>query len=110
MSMVHNSVCTFHNLTVHLLHEVRVIIFNGRQIRFTPIEYHLMRYLLTERPVSDKELVEDIFHSELDMWNREALNKHIGNVRRKLKKSGSHLSILRVATFGYILVPNDERH
>jgi DNA-binding response OmpR family regulator len=110
MFVIQNSECTFHNATVYLLHEVRVIVFGERQIRFTPIEYTIMQHLLMERPVSDKELIADIFHSDVDMWTRDALDKHIGNLRRKLKKTCVHLSILRVATFGYILVMQEERN
>jgi DNA-binding response OmpR family regulator len=104
MFVIQYGECTFHNVTVYLLHEVRVIVFGERQIRFTPIEYTIMNYLLTERPVSDKELIADIFHGDVDMWARDALDKHISNLRRKLKKTPTQLSILRVATFGYILV------
>lgn len=109
MFVMQNSECTFHHVTVYLLHEVRVIVFGERQIRFTPIEYTIMNYLLTERPVSDKELVADIFHSDVDMWARDALDKHIGNLRRKLKKTSLRLSILRIATFGYILVIQEDK-
>jgi DNA-binding response OmpR family regulator len=85
------------------------MVFGERQIRFTPIEYTIMKYLLLERPVSDKELIADLFQSQVDMWTKDALDKHIGNLRRKLKKTYTHLSILRVATFGYILVMQEEK-
>ena len=67
MYEVQSSECTFHNATVYLFHEVRVIVFGERQIRFTPIEYTIMKYLLLERPVFDKELIADLFQSQVDM-------------------------------------------
>ena len=107
MPVVEERVCVFHQYVIHLLHEVRVIVFDEKQIRFTPIEYGIMKHLLTGYPVSDKELVTDLFHSDVDMWTKDALDKHISNLRRKIKKAGIALSILRVSTFGYILVSSN---
>jgi Response regulators consisting of a CheY-like receiver domain and a winged-helix DNA-binding domain len=75
---------------------------------FTPIEYAIMRHLLHAQPITDQELITDIFHSEVDIWAREALDKHIGNLRRKLKKGCPSLCILRIATFGYILIMQEK--
>lgn len=108
MVEVQGEMSFFHHLPIYLLHEVRVIVFGEKQVRFTPMEYLIMRRLLQARPISDEELITDIFHSEVDLWAREALDKHIANLRRKLKKGCPSLCILRIATFGYILIMQEK--
>ncbi|WP_201367259.1 hypothetical protein [Dictyobacter formicarum] len=82
-----NAVFTMNGRSIYHLDDVRVLIFGSKQMRFSPIEYQVMLQLLCERPVSDREIVKNIFNGELDMWTKEALEKHIENARRKLKKA-----------------------
>ena len=96
--------CVFYPDVVYLLHDVRVVVFGEKQIRFTPTEYGIVEHLLTGYPVSDKKLIADLFHSDVDIWTKDALDKHISNLRRKIKKADISLNVLRVSTFGYAIV------
>ncbi|GHO89402.1 helix-turn-helix domain-containing protein [Dictyobacter formicarum] len=100
-----NAIFTMNGRSIYHLDDVRVLIFGSKQVRFSPIEYQVMLQLLCERPVSDREIVKNIFNGELDMWTKEALEKHIENARRKLKKACVDFRILRLSSFGYMLMP-----
>lgn len=54
---------------------------------------------------------ELLAHCEIDgpVGHSRVIERHIDSVRRKLRQSGVHgLSILRVVSYGYVLLPNEE--
>ncbi len=88
---------------VHLRQEDRLFFIDNDVIRVTPTEYRLVERLLTERVAADATLAEQGFghRGELDRSARENLEKHIHNLRSKLRPYG--LTIYRVHNLGYIL-------
>jgi DNA-binding response OmpR family regulator len=94
---------------IRRLDTVRVIEFDGKHhIRFSPTEYKVAIALFIDHPVSDSELALMVFNTtNQDPWIQETLEKHIVNIRRKLKKGHISLRILRISSFGYITVPGD---
>ncbi|HEU5383613.1 MAG TPA: winged helix-turn-helix domain-containing protein [Ktedonobacteraceae bacterium] len=89
------------------LDSVRTLLVDNRhEIKFTPTEYRLLRLLLNEQPVVDQELASSIFNGRIedDLWAREALDRHIDNIRRKFRQHDLNLRILRIPGFGYMLV------
>lgn len=93
---------------VKRLDNIRTLLVDEKAIKFTPTEYHILLHLLAGKPVSDRELVLSIFHSRIedDLWVRETLSRHLDNMRRKLRQSRVKIAIRRIATFGYILLPD----
>lgn len=84
-----------------------LLVDNTHEIKFTPTEYRLVLSLLKGQPVSDQELASTIFQGNSDdLWVREALDRHIDNIRRKFKQNHLKMRILRISGFGYILVPS----
>lgn len=96
------------NHVVKRLDNVRTLLVDDKVLKFTPTEYSILLHLLVGNPVSDKELILSIFNSKVenDFWAREALDRHLDNIRRKLRKSQLEIYIRRIATFGYILLPD----
>jgi DNA-binding response OmpR family regulator len=83
--------------------ESRVIIIDAFLLRFTPIEYQLFVLLLNgERVVFDGELVQNVFGCEMSPAIRENLDRHIDNIRSKVRAVG--LNIHRVNKLGYVLL------
>ena len=83
-----------------------LLIDDTHEIQFTPTEYRLILRFLEGQPVSDQELVSSIFNDkiEYDLWARETLDRHVDNIRRKFKQHHLKMRILRISSFGYILV------
>lgn len=99
---------TIGNHVVKRLDNVRTLLVDDKALKFTPTEYRVLLHLLAGNPVSDRELVLSIFNSRIedDLWARETLSRHLDNVRRKLRKGHVKIAIRRIATFGYILLPD----
>ncbi len=93
---------------VKRLDDMRTLLVDGRSLKCTPTEYRLLLRLLEGHPVSDKELIAVLFNdqADIDFWARETLSRHLENVRRKLRKRRIPLSIRRISSFGYILLPD----
>jgi DNA-binding response OmpR family regulator len=72
-------------------------------IKFTPSEYRLLLALLPGKPQSDRQLLGSL---PLDRGTREHLDKHIDNVRAKLRCLGLGISVGRITGYGYILLFN----
>lgn len=92
---------------VRRLDKVRALLIDDvHEVKFTPTEYCLILHFLEGKPVSDEELVCSMFHGKIDddLWAREALDRHIDNIRRKLRQNHLKMRILRISGFGYILV------
>ncbi len=98
---------TIGNHVVKRLDNVRTLLVDDKALKFTPTEYRILLHLLAGNPVSDKELVLSIFNSRIedDFWARESLSRHLDNMRRKLRKGRVKIAIRRIATYGYILLP-----
>jgi len=93
---------------IRRLDSVRILLVDGKEIKFTPTEYHLLLYLLKGKPVSDRELMAALFNSRVedDFWAREALDRHLDHVRRKFKQHHLKMHVRRISAFGYILLPD----
>lgn len=79
-------------------------------IKLTPLEYILFRALLAQPRmlVLDSELLKRC-EAIGPVGHSRVLERHVDRVRRKLRESGvQHLSILRVVSYGYVLLPNQE--
>lgn len=89
--------------TVRLHQEHRLFFIDTDVIRATPTEYRLMVCLLTERVASDVTLAAQGFghRGALDKSARENLEKHLYNLRVKIRPYG--LTMHRVHNLGYIL-------
>lgn len=92
---------------VRRLDGVRALLIDHTEVKFTPTEYRLIIRLLEGDPVSDRELVTSILNSRIedDLWTREALDRHLDNIRRKLRHHRLHINIHRISGFGYVLIP-----
>jgi len=91
--------------------KLSALLVDHTEIKFTPTEYRLITRLLEGDPVSDKELVTAIFNSRIedDMWARAALDRHLDNVRLKLKRHRLKLYVHRISGFGYVLIPTSSQ-
>jgi DNA-binding response OmpR family regulator len=98
--------------TLYVLEHARMMYIDDGDcpIKLTPLEYTLFRALLAQPRmlVLNSELlqhcgiIEPVGHSRV-------VERHIDSVRRKLRESGVHgLSILRVVSYGYVLLPGGE--
>jgi DNA-binding response OmpR family regulator len=97
------------NYIIRRFDRLRVILVDDKkELKFTPIEYRLLLPLLSCGPVSDQDLVAAFSTSRLedDLWVRDALDRHLDNVRRKFKHQRVNMSIRRITAFGYILLPH----
>ena len=79
--------------------ESRVLAVDARAMKFSPIEYRLLKLLLEEQPVPilDRDLVQAGFSCRMNSSSRENLDKHIDKIRSKLRPSG--LNIHRVTGY-----------
>ena len=89
--------------TIRCLHSVRTLLIDDiHELRLTPTEYQLILLLLPGLAVDESYLARVIFNDDI-LWAREAIEKHLTNIRGKLKKFPIRLSILRVTSYGYVL-------
>lgn len=96
--------------TLYVLEHARTVYIDECPIKLTPLEYTLFRALLAQPRmlVLNSELLQ---HCEIigPVGHSRVIERHIDNVRRKLRQSGVHgLNILRVVSYGYVLLPNEE--
>ena len=84
--------------------ESRVLAIDSMVMKFSPIEYRLIKLLLERQPVPilDEKLMQAGFSCEMNSSARENLDKHIDKIRSKLRPSG--LNIHRVTGYGYVLL------
>lgn len=78
----------------------RIILFDDVPVYFTPTEFRLILLLLTGHMVTDQKLIATV----IDPWTRENLDKHIDNMRGKLRQANLPITITRVRKYGYALV------
>ncbi len=73
-------------------------------IRFTPTEYRLLLLLLENRPVTDREFYTAVFQYQVsDTHARLNLDKHIDNIRLKLRPHG--FDVFRILRYdAYVLL------
>lgn len=95
--------------SLQLLPDARVFIVDSRYIRLSPTEFRIIQQLHHGRPVSDRELAVTLFQTEHDFWVRDTLDKHVDNIRRKLKKERLPVQIHRLLSYGYILLPHEQK-
>jgi DNA-binding response OmpR family regulator len=74
-------------------------------IKFTPSEYRLLLALVPGKPLSDQQLLGSL---PLDRGTREHLDKHLDNVKAKLRSMGVGITIGRISGYGYILLLNEQ--
>ncbi len=83
----------------------RTIRIGQEIIRFTPTEYRLLLLLLEDRPVTDREFYTEVFqHQGSDTHARLNLDKHIDNLRLKLRPHG--FDVFRVLRYDAYLLLN----
>jgi DNA-binding response OmpR family regulator len=86
--------------------ENRTLIVDNVMIKFTPTEYRLIMLLIGSQVISDTDFVQIGFRCQVGTQGRVNLDKHMDNLRSKLRLSG--LNIHRVAKYGYVLLPSSE--
>jgi hypothetical protein len=74
-------------------------------IKFTPSEYRLLLALIPGKPLSDQQLLGSL---PLDRGTREHLDKHLDNVKAKLRSMGVGITIGRISCYGYILLFDEQ--
>lgn len=84
----------------------RMLIVDGFLVPFTPTEYALVVPILTQAGTSMPSvpyaaLARSVFGRELDLDTRRLLEKHVLNIRAKLRPHG--LYVRGVAGYGYML-------
>ena len=85
-----------------LHHSVRILLIGEDVIKLTPIEYKLILALLEKRIVEDTTLAQYTGNQDISIVGvRESLEKHIVNLRSKLRPC--NLNIYRIRSYGYIL-------
>ena len=84
--------------------KTRTLLVDGKSvILFTPTEYHIILLLVTNRIITDKMLNDALFGScETDMHTKKALEKHIENIKSKIRFTG--LTVRRIYRYGYFLI------
>lgn len=82
----------------------RVLLVDGRPIRFTPLEYRLVSLLLREPcvPASFTALAYAAFAQPADVATRRALDKHMDRIRSKLHPH--ELTVCYVREYGYVML------
>ena len=89
----------------------RTLHIDGRAIKLTPIEYSLLRCLMTKpgEVVSTEQLVEAVWGYDHASASASLIRWHISNLRRKMELDPSHPRILRTQShFGYVLCSEPE--
>ena len=82
--------------------ESRILVVDSLMMKFTPIEYRLLLFLLSGQVMADSDLVREAFSCELDRSAQKNLDKHIDKIRTKLQLAG--LGVHRVSKYGYVLL------
>ena len=74
----------------------RVVTVRGNELRFTPIEYALLRLLALQRGnvVTQRQILREIWGSDAGAQSRH-LRVHLSNLRRKLSEAGFDTRQLR---------------
>ncbi|HEV2236612.1 MAG TPA: winged helix-turn-helix domain-containing protein [Ktedonobacterales bacterium] len=90
--------------TITTYDEHRLLLIDGNPVRFTPLEYRLIRLLLDHAgiPVPFDDLTRAAFQQDADLSTRRALDKHIDRLRSKLRPVG--LTLAHVSRYGYVLL------
>lgn len=98
----------FHNLSYDLTSgQVRV---NGTEIHLTHSQSQILYYLLINknRTVPKESLSDYVLKDDIDMVDSfDYIYTHIKNLRQKLRKEGSEVSIVTVYGMGYSLKKTD---
>jgi DNA-binding winged helix-turn-helix (wHTH) protein len=84
--------------------ETRTLLIDSKSvIQFTPTEYHIMLLLIMNQTITDGMLNNAILgNSETDMHTKRTLEKHIENIKSKIRFTG--LAVRRIYRYGYFLV------
>jgi DNA-binding winged helix-turn-helix (wHTH) protein len=88
-------------------HQLQV---QGRAVHVTPIEFNLLRYLLTHqgRVVSHQELLERVWRYQV-IGDRDLVKSHIASLRHRLRAAGvCRVQIQNVYGVGYTLALLEE--
>jgi DNA-binding response OmpR family regulator len=94
-----------HTITAH--DHYRLLLIDGSPVRFTPLEYRLVRLLLecSGTPIHFDGLAHAAFGRDADLSTRRALEKHVDRIRSKLRPFG--LAVPYVTNYGYVLLHDD---
>ena len=89
--------------------EVRTLVIGERAVRFTPLEYRLMRLFLARvgELVLYDDLTRAIFERSDSPASRAALEKHLDRIRSKVRTVG--LDLPGVTNYGCLLLWNTVR-
>lgn len=80
----------------------RIAVIDGETIYLTPIESRLLYLLRHTLPVSYDTLISEIYNCTADHKTRKMLDKHIDNIRVKLRYTA--ISVHCVRSHGYVLL------
>src|SRR5258708_578149 len=91
------------NLVLKRNDTFRTLLVENEIVAFTPTEYRLLLALLDGCIAEDTSLAASVFSiNHLDKPARKNLERHIENIKSKLRPTGLYIS--RVYKCGYILV------
>lgn len=89
--------------------ENKYILFTGKPqpglvpgILLQPKEAYFLKRLLSGLPTRDSQLLDEPTPEKL-----RTLDRHMDNIRCKLRECGAGLTVRRIHTWGYVLVPEE---
>lgn len=82
--------------------ENRILLIDEQMIRFPPLHYQMLTYLLPGNPVAEAILVKALYGCGLGTEVSNNLGKVVRKIRSRLNPLG--LTVERVAKQGYILL------
>jgi DNA-binding response OmpR family regulator len=94
--------------TLYVDPRTRTVVVNGRSVKLTPSEFHILTVLMT-RPtqlVSRRELVESLYPNVEYTGGFRVLDVHISNIRSKLTSSTNPASDIITSVYGVGYVYN----
>ncbi len=94
--------------TLYVEPRTRTVVINGRSVKLTPSEFHILTVLMT-RPsqlVSRRELVESLYPNVEYTGGFRVLDVHISNIRSKLTSSTNPTGDIITSVYGVGYVYN----
>jgi DNA-binding response OmpR family regulator len=91
-----------HPLRVDLSSGLVHFLERNRCVKLTPTEARMFAAFVQQQLLSDSQVAEHVFHCPLDKKVYEMMEKHIDNLRAKIRAHGC--DIRRVMRYGYVLL------
>jgi DNA-binding response OmpR family regulator len=94
--------------TLYIDPRTRTVVVNGRSVKLTPSEFHILTLLMTKpnQLVSRRELVESLYPHVEYTGGFRVLDVHISNIRSKLTSSSMPANYIITSVYGVGYVYN----